>query len=55
MGGPPRFVSYCVQSLSSGKARHAAFWLQDAHGESTLAVVVSRWALFLPQLLGVPG
>lgn len=36
-----RFVSYCVQKLSSGKANHAAFWIQDAAGESLLAVVVS--------------
>ncbi|PRW58714.1 hypothetical protein C2E21_2742 [Chlorella sorokiniana] len=34
-----RFVSYCVQKLSSGKANHSAFWIQDAAGESLLAVV----------------
>lgn len=37
-----RFVSYCVQKLSSSKANHAAFWIQDEAGESLLAVVVSR-------------
>lgn len=44
-----RFVSYCVQKLSSGKANHAAFWIQDEAGESLLAVVVSQtFSLILP-------
>ncbi len=44
-----RFVSYCVQKLSSSKANHAAFWIQDEAGDSLLAVVVS-WALHRLQL-----
>ncbi|EFN59254.1 hypothetical protein CHLNCDRAFT_49761 [Chlorella variabilis] len=37
--GGPRFVSYAVQKLTSGKAAHALFWLQDERGDSTLAAV----------------
>ena len=39
-GSSGPFVSYCIQKLASGRANHAAFWLQDEHGESLLAVVV---------------
>lgn len=39
--GGRRFVSYCVQRISGGRANHAAFWLQDDAGGSLVAVVVS--------------
>lgn len=33
------YVSYCIQKLGVGRANHALFWVQEATGRSTLAVV----------------
>lgn len=38
---PGQFVSYTIQKTTSSKGNHALFWLQDAKGQHTLAVVVS--------------
>ncbi|KAL4424785.1 hypothetical protein ABPG77_000825 [Micractinium sp. CCAP 211/92] len=40
LGAGQRYVSYAVQKLAgSGRANHAAFWLQDGRGDSHLAVI----------------
>jgi hypothetical protein len=49
-GSSGSFVSYCIQKLASGRANHAAFWLQDERGESLLAVVVKKISLALSAL-----
>ena len=41
------YVSYCIQKLGVGRANHALFWVQDAAGRSTLAVVVSGSATWI--------